>query len=140
MVRSFRFGAILAVAVSMAGAAVASDFRETEWLAEGENCADGPAASYAILGPNFIVRPSSTCIFDPAEFSVLFKTGSFLGSARCFFSEEVTSELWRYKVKAEAEGEGYPDALWDIAIREDGILMIGDGPYKRCPAPLNLPR
>jgi hypothetical protein len=140
MAKASTFGALVALALSIGSVAVASDFRESEWILDGSDCAERPAISYAILGPNFIVRPTSTCIFDPVEFSVLFKTGSFLGSSRCFFSEERSKELWDHKAKAEAAGEEYPEGLWDIAIRPDGTLAIGDGIYKQCPGPLNLPR
>lgn len=137
--RATLFTASLAAAASLAGVAAASDFRVSEWLLSSEDCADKPASSYAIVGPNFIVRPSSTCIFDPVEFSALFKTGTFVGPARCFYSEGQTNEMWAAKVAATAKGAPDLEALWDVTAEANGTLSIGDATYKRCPAPLYLP-
>jgi hypothetical protein len=114
--------------------AVAAKFPVTgEWVLQDQDCDEAPAKWYAVIGPNYLITPTSTCVYDPKAFSVLFSEGYVAIPGNCYYSADSTAEQW--------EAGDREAGVWDIEVLDDGNgIRVGDSPpYKRCPKPLNLP-
>jgi hypothetical protein len=133
MTRTSTRVAIALGCVLLCGAGSAPYDVQGEWTF-ASHCNEKPPSWYAVIGPNYLILPNETCIYDPAEFARLFTEGYVAIPADCYFSQTEIKKRWDMED---------PDlvSIWDIEVLDGGKgLRIGDSePYRRCPKPLNLP-